>query len=90
MSPLKQSDTLGQAGNGLMTVVTRRFGFMHSVSLFLVLRHVPGTFLAIRIDQDSAGLEILKPESGVGVNSGCPLLAKTSYQEPDAGGVRTG
>lgn len=45
------------------------------------------TFLAMRTDQDSAGLEILKPKLGVGVTSGHPLLAKTSYKEPDAGGV---
>ena len=41
------------------------------------------------LDLNSAGLEILEPELGVGVTTAHPLLGKMSYQEPNPREVRT-
>lgn len=46
----------------------------------------PSTFLALGVDLNSAGLEILEPEL---VAIAHPLLGKMSYQEPNPGEFRT-
>ena len=77
---------------GSVTVVARAFGFRCSVSLFLVLctcQGRPSPFPAVGVDQDSAGLEILEWELGVGVTMAHSLLGKTSHWEPNLGEVRT-
>lgn len=45
--------------------------------------------LATGVDEDSAGLERLEPDLGVGVTAVHPLLGKPSHQEPNSGAVRT-
>lgn len=49
----------------------------------------PDTFLALGVDPNSAGLEILESELGVGTSAAHPLLGKMSYWEPDPREVRT-